>query len=717
MFYRKAAKAAFLPVFIRLLQKVYRGLGTAPPRICYTLSMDITNLTGIGPKRAAALAKAGIHSAEDLLNCFPRDYDDRSEIRTVESLIIGAVQTLRGTPAQAPETIPMRGAKGKSMTLTKAAIKDRTGLLELVWFNQPYLAKNFKIGQEYIFTGAVRQGSNGRLQMQSPEYEAVGEILLSGGRIVPLYTPPAGFSQKTFRALLFQLVTNCKRLPMQVTDDLPAEIQEKYRLCNRERAIKNIHFPESDEVFLQARRRLVFEELFFMQLALFQIKGNARTHAGEVFADINYAPLLKQFSFSPTQAQVKVLEEIARDLQSGRAMNRLVQGDVGSGKTAVAQVAAYLAIKNGCQAAIMAPTEVLAQQHYESFTRVFNPLGITTVLLAGSVPAGERRQVLKQIKSGAAQMIVGTHALVQKGIAYANLQLVITDEQHRFGVNQRLVLREKGTLPHTLVMTATPIPRTLALILYGDLDISIINELPAGRIPIKTYAVDSAYRPRFHEFIRKEIADGRQAYIICPAIDESLSEDDGSAPEKAALNNVLQYTKDLQKALPAVKIACLHGRMRPVEKKEIMENFHANRIQVLISTTVIEVGINVPNATIMVIENADRFGLSQLHQLRGRVGRGAAQSYCILVSDAKAQATKERLQIMAETSDGFVLAERDLEQRGAGDFFGTRQHGLPAFKIANLYRDADILKEAQEAAQNCNLQIKNAVMHRVANVL
>ncbi|MCL2501400.1 MAG: ATP-dependent DNA helicase RecG [Defluviitaleaceae bacterium] len=669
--------------------------------------VHISVLSGIGPKRAEALAKVGISTVTDILNLLPRDYDDRSEIRTVDSLVAGAVQTILGVLAQTPENVPIKKA---GMTLTKALIKDSTGTLELVWFNQPYMSKNFKHGQGYTFTGTVKHTYNNRMQMQSPEYEPVGEVPLGAGRIVPLYTPPTGFSQKTWRALVHQCLEAGDNI---ITDDLPEEPRKTYGLCGRADAIRNIHFPESEDMFLSARRRLVFEELFFMQLALFRIKERAAEQAGIVFGDADYSPFIKRLPFKMTQAQSKVLTEIAADLQSGTAMNRLIQGDVGSGKTAVAMATAYMAIKNGCQAAIMAPTEVLAQQHYEGFTKLFAPMGIETVLLTGSLHVSKRKTALSQIADGTAQMIVGTHALVQTGVEYRRLGLVITDEQHRFGVNQRFTLKEKGESPHTLVMTATPIPRTLALILYGDLDISIIDELPPGRVPIKTYALNGTYRPRIHEFIRKETAAGRQAYIICPVIEESEND----------MANVLQYTADLRRALPNLRIAYLHGRMKPAEKQEIMDEFIANRNKVLISTTVIEVGINIPNATLMLIENAERFGLSQLHQLRGRVGRGKEQSHCILVSDSNAPVTKARLKAMTETTDGFKLAELDLKQRGAGDFFGTRQHGLPSFMIANLYRDMDILKEAQEAARefgnnkSFTADERTVVYNRLAGVL
>jgi len=679
--------------------------------------MDITNLTGIGAKRAIALRAAGLNTIYDLISYFPRDYDDRSQIKTVAELVPGAVNTIRGSISGEPENINPSGkrsfAKGsRSLTLTKALLKDNTGSLEIVWFNQPYLKKYFRVGQEYIFTGKVKLDFKNRLQMESPDYEPCSETQLSGGRIVPVYTTPKGFSQKTFRALIFQALSlwvkaqkeqpDIRNTPFH--DNLPFPLLQAYDLCDRKTALTNIHYPESDQAFIAARRRLVFEELFFMQMALFTLKGQASQQPGIVLADTEHSPFTNTLPFVPTNAQSRVLADINADYKNNTRMNRLIQGDVGSGKTAVAMTAAYIAIKNGYQAAIMAPTDVLAQQHYKDFAQYFTPLGIKTVLLTGSLTAKTRREALAQIASDPALMIVGTHALIQPGVEYGWLGLVITDEQHRFGVNQRFQLTNKGQkentlLPHTLVMTATPIPRTLALILYGDLDISIIDELPPGRRAIKTYCVDSRYRPRIHEFIRKEAAAGQQAYIICPAIEESAAQDISEEP-KFQINNVLAYTRDLAAALPELTITCLHGRMKPAEKQEIMADFKAGKIHALVSTTVIEVGVHAPNATLMIIENAERFGLSQLHQLRGRVGRGTTQSYCILLTDAKNQVTKARMKAMTSTTDGFKLAELDLEQRGAGDFFGTRQHGLPDFAIANLYRDMDILKIAQSAAQN-----------------
>ncbi|MDR1664796.1 MAG: ATP-dependent DNA helicase RecG [Clostridiales bacterium] len=669
------------------------------------LSDPVSRLPGVGEKRYEALRGAGIRSVGDLLNHFPRDYDDRSQVKTVSMLIYGAVNTLRGHIAAEPENISFprknAGASGKPLIMTKARLRDETGELELIWFNQPYLKRYFKKDTEYVFTGKV-DFQYGRARMESPEYDC-GESV-SSGRVVPVYTAAAkGISQKFLRSAIHAALKN---LDSEVTDDLPACIREKFNFFDRKTAVYNIHFPESDGHFLHARRRLVFEELFFMQLALFALKNSIEKEDGETFINLDLKPLLDSFPFRLTNAQFSVLETIKKDLSRRRRMNRLIQGDVGSGKTAVAIAACFLAAQNGYQAAIMAPTEVLAAQHYGQFSRYFAPFGFHTVLLTGSMTRRERSAALAEIAEGRAQMIVGTHALIQTGVEYRRLAMVITDEQHRFGVNQRFTLTYKGSgsalLPHTLVMTATPIPRTLGLILYGDMDVSSISEMPPGRIPIKTYSVNSSYRARLHAFMQKEIAQGRQVYVICPSIEEKTAEDGGdsyAAVSKAEVANVAQYTRELSRALPGMRVACLHGRMKPLEKQQIMDAFKAGEIKALVSTTVIEVGVHVANASLMIIENAERFGLSQLHQLRGRVGRGNHQSYCVLVSDVRNnERTRARMRAMTKTCDGFALSEMDLEQRGAGDFFGVKQHGLPSFTIANLYRDMDILKEAQETA-------------------
>ena len=616
------------------------------------------------------MAEVGVNTVEDLLNYLPRDYDDRSEIKTISMLSPGITHTIRGTITSEAENVSFKASK----VMTKLRLEDETGELTLVWFGQPYLKKNFKKYDEYLFTGRVSE-NYGRLQMESPEYEKINRDAetLSSGRIVPIYTLPKGISQKMFRKWMKAALD----LGVGEHETLPPSVIGA--LCSRKEAIQNIHFPENDSGFYAARRRLVFEELFFVQLSLLNIKEAPQPG---IKIDRDISEFLPKLPFTLTKAQQAVLQEITVDIKSGWRMNRLIQGDVGSGKTAVAACAAYIAINAGYQAAIMAPTEVLAKQHYRQFKRYFDD----TVLLVGSLTAKEKKLAQKAIQDGQAKMIVGTHALIQDAVAFDNLALVITDEQHRFGVNQRAALIEKGqNAPHTMLMTATPIPRTLGLILYGDMDISIIDALPPGRKPIETYCVNSGYRPRLQAFMAKQVKEGHQVYVICPAIDES--ED---------FKSVTSYSEDLQKALPDIPIACLHGRLK--DKDEIVAAFSKGDTPIIVSTTVIEVGVDVPTATLIVIENAERFGLAQLHQLRGRVGRGSAQSYCVLVTDSKSEHSKERMQAMEKTSDGFQLSELDLKQRGPGDFFGIQQSGLPVFKIANLYRDIDILKEAQKAA-------------------
>lgn len=690
--------------------------------------MDISKLNGVGAKRAHSLYNAGIATVSDLLNYLPRDYDDRSHIKDIAELSVDAVNTIRGTIATSPENATMTRKHGPPLNMTKVTIKDHTGTLEIVWFNQPYLKKFFKVNGQYVFTGKVRESYGGKLQMQSPEYEALGGQELSHGRIVPVYTTPPQFSQKTFRALIHQGLEAVGATSPVFQEFLPLAIREKYGLVTRTEAIQHIHFPGSNDLFLDARRRLVFEELFFMQGALLHMKDLTKSQPGIALGDVDYAPFLQGLPFPLTQAQAKVLGDISQDLSQGKRMNRLVQGDVGSGKTVVAMAAAYLLMKAGYQTALMVPTEVLASQHFSQCQQYFAPLGFETVLLTGSLGAKQRREALGKIADGTGHMIVGTHALIQEKVAYHNLGLAITDEQHRFGVNQRLTLTNKSeaTPPHTLVMTATPIPRTLGMILYGDLDISIINQLPPGRQVIKTYAVGSKYQDRIRGFIEKEVAQGRQAYIICPAIQqaetqpETALKETETAREKKEIKNVLDYTHALCQALPQLNITYLHGKMKPKDKQQVMDAFKAGETHVLVSTTVIEVGVHVANATLMIIENAERFGLSQLHQLRGRVGRGDCQSYCVLVTDGKATETKERMEAMCHTADGFKLAELDLKLRGAGDFFGTRQHGLPSFAIANLYRDMDILQAVQEALGETFLmeaQEKDILQQRMAQVV
>ncbi|MCJ7856791.1 ATP-dependent DNA helicase RecG [Lachnospiraceae bacterium NSJ-143] len=651
------------------------------------LSDPVTSIKGVGEKKAQLLNHLGIFTVGGLIEHFPREYDDRSEVRKISDFVEDEENTFFAWVDAVPENVHI----GK-MAITKVKLKDDTGSINAVWYNQPYIKNAVKKDEEYIFTGEYRK-RNGRREIISPEFErADGREVLGGGRIVPVYHLTSGISQKVLRSLIKMTLTEVKA---QLPDFMPLSIRKKYCLCERNFAVSNIHFPENSESFFMARRRLVFEELFVLQLALFEIKGLSERSGGPVFKNNNIlARTQKALGFDFTAAQKKVVKEIINDTSSKNLMNRLIQGDVGSGKTAVAMAAALMAVESGFQAALMAPTEVLASQHYESFKQFFENFGIEVYLLKGSLKKREKDMVKADIADGKVKMVIGTHAIIQKDVEFDNLGLVITDEQHRFGVNQRNILSQKAENAHVIVMTATPIPRTLALILYGDLDISVIDELPPGRQHIQTYAVNSSYHSRAYAFVRKEVEKGRQAYMVCPMIEES------DTIEAKAVDTMIKEVS--QTEFEGLNVSVLHGKMKPDEKESVMRDFAEGRIQILISTTVIEVGINVPNATIMLIENAERFGLSQLHQLRGRVGRGKHQSYCILVTDSKSEQTRERMKVMKKTNDGFEISETDLKLRGPGEFFGTRQHGVPQLKIANLYKDSEILKEAQEAAKKLN---------------
>ncbi|MBQ2941612.1 MAG: ATP-dependent DNA helicase RecG [Clostridia bacterium] len=646
------------------------------------LSDKITTLKGIGQTTAKKLEKLGIFTLHDMLYHFPFRNEDRSEVRKIAEVADGESVCIRATVFSAPEVRRIR----KNFAVYTLILRDDSGFINAVWYNNKYVMKNFTVGKTYTFFGQIKI-SYGKKEIITPVYETE-EKNLATGRIVPVYNLTAGLSQKTMQATAKQCLDAA--LP-EITETLPPHIREENSLCEIKYALSNIHFPESANAFSVARRRLVFEEFFLLNLGMRLLSGRRNTLTGIAFPDTDVSPFLKNLPYEFTGAQKRVVSEICDDLMRQTPMNRLVQGDVGSGKTAVGAASLYLAYKNGHQGAMMAPTEILARQHFESLKSMLP--GIPICLLTGSTKAKERRETIEKLKSGEIKIAVGTHALFSEDVAFSDLALVITDEQHRFGVKQRAALAEKsGASPHILVMTATPIPRTLALILYSDLDISVIDELPPGRQQIKTYVVGEDMRKRIYAFIEKNINLGNQAYIVCPMVEES---------DTMELKSVVEFAERLKnEVFPSISVGFIHGKMKNAEKDEIMSSFLSGDIKILVSTTVIEVGVNVPNATLMVVENAERFGLAQLHQLRGRVGRGRDQSYCVLFTGSDSKETKERMDIMAMTTDGFKIAEKDLELRGPGEIFGTRQHGLPEMKIGDISNDSDILNMANKAADN-----------------
>lgn len=648
------------------------------------MKSDIKTIKGVGPSRAALLNKIGIYTVEDMLYYFPRGYEDRTKQKKIIELADGETVCIKAAVFSRLTEYPIR----KGLTIYKLVLRDDTGSITAVWYNQKYLMNSFKIGQTYFFFGKVSV-KFGKREIISPVFEREGEEQRYTGRIIPVYPLTASLTQK----IVQNIIEHCfEAVEGNIVDPLPKWLREKYNLAELYYSLCNIHFPRSSESYLIARRRLVFEELFMLQLGLLSIKSKSRQTEGIVFKHIDeQEKFINSLPFPLTEAQKRVIQEINQDMQKTHVMNRLVQGDVGSGKTVVAAAAIYVCIKNGYQAAMMVPTEILAEQHYKSFCELFKGHDAKLCLLTGSMTKKKKDQLLSDIESGKVDIIIGTHALIQEQVHFDKLGLVITDEQHRFGVKQRAALTEKGQNPHILVMTATPIPRTLALILYGDLDISIIDELPPGRKKINTYAVNESMRQRIYHFIRKQISEGRQIYIVCPLVDES---------EALEAKSAVEYAKELkEKVFPEYNIGLLHGKMKASEKEMIMKQYVNGEIDILVATTVIEVGVNVPNASVMIVENAERFGLSQLHQLRGRVGRGKYQSYCILFYNGNSDIARERMKVMESTNDGFKISEKDLELRGPGEFFGTRQHGLPDLKIANLFSDIEILKQVQEAAE------------------
>lgn len=648
----------------------------------------ITVLKGIGEKTAGLFAKLGVETVEELLHDYPRAYDAYEEPVPVGKLREKGMFAVSG---QLMKTPSVRRFKNIQVVITD--VRDMTGALQLTWYNMPYLRNVLQMGQILIFRGRVVK-KNGRLTMEQPEVFTPEQYRGIMHSMQPVYGQTKGLGNKTITRAVQQAL---EQRQME-REYLPEELRSRYELAEYNYAIEHIHFPADRKELLFARKRLVFDEFLFFLLSVRRLKEKRQDLKSSyvIPRSAKVDQLLDSLPYELTGAQKKVLEEVRRDLESGLVMNRLVQGDVGSGKTIVAVLALLETAMNGCQGALMAPTEVLAKQHYESIIGLFSTYGIEkqVVLVTGSMTAKEKRLAYEKIASHEADIIVGTHALIQEKVHYDRLALVITDEQHRFGVGQREALGNKGSehdpelTPHVLVMSATPIPRTLAIILYGDLDISIIDEMPAERLPVKNCVVNTGYRDRAYQFIAREIAAGRQAYVICPMVEES---------EMIEAENVLDYTKLLREKLPAgITVEYLHGKMKGKEKNKIMERFASGEIQVLVSTTVVEVGVNVPNATVMMIENAERFGLAQLHQLRGRVGRGAHQSYCIMVNCSDQDGTQERLDILNRSNDGFYIASEDLKLRGPGDFFGMRQSGDMEFKIADIFTDANLLKTVSE---------------------
>lgn len=646
------------------------------------LSDSVRSVRGIGPRKAAALAAMGIQTLEDALCIYPRGYEDRTKIVPVASLPGGGD---KACICAVVGTAPVLRHIRRGMDLTKLTVFDESGALPVTFFNNKFAAAQLRQGEAYLFYGPV-QGEGQRRMMLSPAFEHCTDERPQG-RIVPVYPLTAGVTARDLERVTDEALAvlgDAAEMP----DFLPAFLREKYGFPALSGCLRQIHRPDTMDEANEARRRLVFEELFLLCCGLARLRVRRRDEQGIVFQATGLAAFWNALEFAPTGAQRSAVSDLVRDVSSGRPMNRLVQGDVGSGKTVVAAALCVLAAQNGYQAALMAPTEILAAQHMDILAPLLQKLELRCVLLTGSMRVPARREALAQIKSGAAQVVIGTHALIQKGVVFCHLGAVVVDEQHRFGVVQRAALSGKGETPHVLVMSATPIPRTLALILYGDLDVSVLDELPPGRQPVETYAVGETMRARIYKFIEKQCALGGQAYVVCPLVEEGETD----------LKSAEQHAETLRKALPGRRIGALHGRLRPADKEAVMGAFAAGQLDVLVSTTVIEVGVNVPNATLMVVEDANRFGLSQLHQLRGRVGRGKRQSYCIFFGADKGENARARLEILSGTSDGFEVARADLAQRGPGDFFGARQHGLPPLHVADLAGDLALLQSAQEEA-------------------
>ena len=645
------------------------------------LSDPVTILKGVGPTKARQFANLNIFTLRDLICHFPRGYEDRTQLRTIEKLEVDVPACFKAMVMNSPRTSHIR----KGLDITRVQVADSTARLNITFFNNKYVVDQLQYGREYIFYGAVSGDFIG-YNMTNPVFETLDSQPVTTRRVLPIYPLTAGLSNAAVLKAVRQALAICDP-PAEI---LPESVRQKYGILPAERAYYAIHEPKDVAEAEMAKKRLIFEEFFIFSAGLSLMRAARAEKKTEAYTNFNMQPFYGSLPFTLTGAQQRAVEEILKDFRKGAPMNRLVQGDVGSGKTMVAAAAAYCAAGNGKQSALMAPTEILAEQHYASLSKLFAPLGIRTALLTGSMSVKEKRVVREAISAGEIQVAVGTHALLTDATQFQDLGLVIADEQHRFGVGQRAKLSAKGTDPHLLVMSATPIPRTLALLMYGDLEVSILDELPPGREAVDTFLVGESYRPRINAFIRKQVAEGHQCFVVCPAVEEN---------EELGIKAATVWAETLQQTVfPDLRIALLHGQMKGAEKEAAMASFARGEADVMVATTVIEVGVDVPNATLMVIEDADRFGLSQLHQLRGRVGRGKAKSYCILTSHNRNTETLQRLKALCKTTDGFKIAEEDLKLRGPGDFFGSRQSGLPTFRVADLSFDLATLKDAQAAS-------------------
>ena len=648
------------------------------------LNTDVRYIKGIGEKKAQALNKLGVFSLYDLISYFPRKYEDRSVYKPIALTADGETVCVCALVADTPRLTRIR----RGLDIVKLRAVDESGVLDVTFFNQSYAKDNLHRGESYIFYGKI-EAHGARRAMTNPIYEREDGAHSVTGRIIPIYRVNAGLNQRTMLQSVRQGLDECGDL---IEDILPDVLRCRCKLVQARYAYENIHFPSDFGALELARQRFIFEEFFVLACALNKMRGERVEQGGIVMDGADAEEFFASLPFPPTGAQRRAVAQAIDDMRSGRVMNRLLQGDVGSGKTLVAAALIWYVWKCGFTSAFMAPTEILAEQHFMTLSSLFAPFGLRVARLTGAMTAKEKREVKAALAAGSVDLIVGTHALFSTDVEYSHLGLVVTDEQHRFGVAQRSALIGKGQKPHVLVMSATPIPRTLALIIYGDLDVSVLDELPPGRQKVDTFAVGESYRARLNNFIRRLVGEGRQVFVVCPMVEEN-----DELPIK--LKSAEEHAKELTAAFPDLRVGCVHGKMKAKDKDRVMADFAAGKLDILVSTTVIEVGVDVPNAALMIVENAERFGLSQLHQLRGRVGRGQHKSYCVLVSDADGEEVKSRLGIMVKTNDGFKISEEDLRLRGPGDFFGSRQHGLPEMHVADLGADVNVLKSAQDEAQ------------------